>query len=182
MNRINIPNNILPVDLLFCKLLLRAALRLYTLPAAHPLCLLIWLAAHWKVKCHCLPIHHPINSTRLNPSEVKTISPVRRSPSYNPAFEIIIPPSKEVALPFAILTNTTVQEEQKQPLCAASPVMFWALLNIIWMERGWKVCKLTISLFWVGVAVQWSKFLLKITFSALDISMTWAFKGLIESK
>ena len=32
--------------------------------------------------------------------------------------------------------RTTVQEEQKQPLCAASPVMFWALLNIIWKERG----------------------------------------------
>ena len=98
---------ILPMDLLFCKLLFCAALCLCTLPTAHLLCRLIRSAACQKVKCYCLPIHHLINFVRLNPSKVKTIFPVRRSPSYNPAFEIIIPPSREAALPFAILTNTT---------------------------------------------------------------------------
>ena len=32
--------------------------------------------------------------------------------------------------------HSTVQEEQKQPLCVATPVTFWALLNIIQKERG----------------------------------------------
>ena len=43
----------------------------------------------------------------LNPNEVETFFPVRRSLGYSPAFEIVIPPSKEAVLPFAILTNTT---------------------------------------------------------------------------
>ena len=98
---------ILPVDLLFCKLLFWAALRLCSLPTAHPLCPLVKSAARRKVKHHRSPIHHLINFAGLNPREVKTISPVRRSPGYNPVFEVIIPPSKAVALPFAILTNST---------------------------------------------------------------------------
>ena len=98
---------ILPMDLLFCKLLFRAALCLCSLPTAHPLCPLVKSAVCRKVKRHCSPIHHLINFTGLNPKEVETITPVRRSPSYNPAFKIIIPPSKEAALPFALLTNST---------------------------------------------------------------------------
>ena len=42
------------------------------------------------------------------------ISPVRRSPGYNPTFKTIIPPSKEVALPLANLTNSTI------PVCVYS--------------------------------------------------------------
>jgi ribonuclease HI len=36
------------------------------------------------------------------------IDPVRRSPSYVPSFNLIIPPSKDAALTFANLTNTSV--------------------------------------------------------------------------
>ena len=97
---------ILPVDLLFCKLLICAVLHLCSLPAAHPLCPLVRSTVCWKVKHHHSPIHHLINFSGLNPNKIKTISPVRRSPGYSPVFEIVILPLKEAALPFAILINT----------------------------------------------------------------------------
>ena len=54
------------------------------------------------------PLHHLVNFTGLNPKEIETISPVRRSPGYNPVFKTVLPPSKEAALPLANLTNSTV--------------------------------------------------------------------------
>ena len=46
-----------------------------------------------------------MNFAGLDPKDVETISPVRRSPGYNPVFKTVVPPLKEVAHPFAILTN-----------------------------------------------------------------------------
>ena len=99
---------ILPVDLLFCKILFRAMLRLCSLPADHPLHVCIRSAARCKVKCHLSPLHHLINFAGLNPNEIETISQVRRSPGYNPTFKTVIPPSKDAALPLTNLTNSTV--------------------------------------------------------------------------
>ena len=100
--------HILPVDLLFCKLLFRAALRLCSLPSIHLLHPCIHSAARRKAKQHLSPLHHLINFTGLKPNNIEMISPVRRSPSYNPAFNIVIPPSKEAALPLTNLTNSTI--------------------------------------------------------------------------
>ena len=50
----------------------------------------------------------------LNPNNIKTISPVRRSPGYNPTFKTVIRLSKEAALPLANLTNSTM------PVCVYS--------------------------------------------------------------
>ena len=99
---------ILPMDLLFCKLLFRATLCLCSLPIGHPLYLCIRTAACRKVKCHPSPLHHLINFTGLNPKDIETISLVKRSPGHNPAFKSVIPPSKEAALPLANLTNSTI--------------------------------------------------------------------------
>ena len=99
---------ILPIDLLFCNLLFRATLRLCSLPISHPLHPCICSAARRKVKRHPSPLHHLINFTGLNPKDIESISPVRRSPGYNPAFKSVVPPSKETALPLANLTNSTV--------------------------------------------------------------------------
>ena len=44
----------------------------------------------------------------LYPREIEIINPVRRSPGYSPTFNMLIPPSKDAALTFANLTNTTV--------------------------------------------------------------------------
>jgi ribonuclease HI len=98
---------ILPLDLLFCKLLFRAALQLCSLPPTHPLHPLVRSATHQNVRRHLSPIHHLIRFARINPKEIEIISPVRRSPGYTPSFDLIIPPSKEEALPFAIATNAT---------------------------------------------------------------------------
>jgi hypothetical protein len=64
----------------------------------------------------------------------------------------------------------------------ALPVTFEALLNIIQKENGQKLRKLAFSFFGVVVAVQWSKLLAKNTFSASDISIAGAYRGLMESK
>ena len=98
---------VLPIDLLFCKLLYRAAIHLLSLPTAHPLTRCMRSASWHKAKSHLSPIHHLMNFAALDPKDVETISPVRRSPGYNPVFKTVVPPSKEVTLPFAILTNET---------------------------------------------------------------------------
>jgi hypothetical protein len=51
---------ILPIDLLFNKLLFRSALRLCSLPKSHPLQPLVRKVARHKVKCHLSPIHNLI--------------------------------------------------------------------------------------------------------------------------
>ena len=99
---------ILPVDVLFCKILFLATLWLCSLPAEHPLHPCICSAARRKVKRHPSPLHHLVNFAGLNPKEIETLSLVRRSPGYNPVFKTVIPPSKEAALPLANLTNSTV--------------------------------------------------------------------------
>ena len=68
---------ILPIDLLFCRLLFCVTLRLCSLPIGHPLYLCICTAAHQKVKCHPSPLHHLINFAGLNPKDIESISPVR---------------------------------------------------------------------------------------------------------
>ena len=98
----------LPIDLLFCKRLFRAMLRLCSLPMGHPLYPCIRAAARRKVKLHPSPLHHLINFTGLNPKDIESISPVRQSPGYNPVFKSVVPLSKEAALPLANLTNSTV--------------------------------------------------------------------------
>jgi hypothetical protein len=60
------------------------------------------------VSKHLSPIHHLIHFSRLKPDDIETISPVRRSPGYIPAFEVVIPPSKEDALLLATITNRSI--------------------------------------------------------------------------
>ena len=105
---------ILPADLLFCKLLFWASLRLCSLPADHPLHLCIHSAACHKVKRNLSLLYHLINFMGLNPNKIETISPFRRSPGYKPMFKTVVPLSKEAALPPANLTNSTI------PMCIYS--------------------------------------------------------------
>jgi hypothetical protein len=97
---------ILPIDLLFCKLLFRATLRLCSLPPVHPLHPLVQSVTRQKIKRHLSPIHHLICFAHVNPKEVEIVFAVRRSPGYAPAFDLVIPLSKDDALSFAIITNT----------------------------------------------------------------------------
>src|SRR5882762_8017561 len=71
-----------------------------------PLHPLVRSVTRQKIRRHLSLIHHLIRFARINPKEVKAIPTVRRSPGYIPAFDLVIPPSKDDALPFAIVTNT----------------------------------------------------------------------------
>jgi hypothetical protein len=96
---------ILPIRLLFHKLLLRAVLQLCALPLTHPLHLPLLSVAHHKVKCHLSLLNHLLHFTQVDPKVVETISPVRRSPGYILAFKTIIPPDKDEAFAMVVITN-----------------------------------------------------------------------------
>jgi hypothetical protein len=98
---------LLPIDLLFSKLLYRAALRLCSLPKSHPLHNHLRSRSTKRAKRHLSPIHHLLRFADIDPKQIETVSPSRRSPGYSPSFELIIPPTKDAALPFALLSETT---------------------------------------------------------------------------
>jgi hypothetical protein len=96
---------ILPIELLFQKLLYRAALCLCALPTSHPLHPLLLSAAHCKVKWHLSPIHYLLHFVSINLKNVETITPVRRGLGYTPSFKMVIPPSKDNTLLLVTITN-----------------------------------------------------------------------------
>ena len=99
---------ILRIDLLLNKILYRAALRLCSLPKSHTLYAQVHSRSTHRAKRHLSPVHNLLRFANLNPKQVETISPVRRSPGYKKPFRLIIPPSKDAALPLAQLTDNTV--------------------------------------------------------------------------
>ena len=105
---LDIHSYILPVDLLFNKLLTCVALRLCSLPKSHPLNPITRSLAHCKAKRHRSPLHNLIRLAQVNPKEVEDINLARRSPGYVPSFNTMIPSSKDKVLTFANLTNSTI--------------------------------------------------------------------------
>jgi hypothetical protein len=96
---------ILPVDLLFQKLLFRSVLQLCSLPPENPLHPMVKSAAKCRVKHHPSSIHFLTWFVGVNLRDVEKIAPVRRGPGYTPVFKMIIPSTKEEALPITIATN-----------------------------------------------------------------------------
>lgn len=90
--------HILPTDLLFHKVLFRAAARICSLPRTHPLYPIARRTARHYVNHHRSPLHQLFHVTKLRPDEIETITPIRRRPSYRPSFEVIIKDSKKIAL------------------------------------------------------------------------------------
>ena len=99
---------ILPIDFLLNKILYRADLHLCSLPKTHPLHVQIRSCSTHRAKRHLSPIHNLLRFANLDPKQIETISPIRRSLGYKKPFSLIIPPSKDAALPLAQLTDTTV--------------------------------------------------------------------------
>ena len=97
---------ILPIDLLFSKILFRAALQLWSLPKSHPLHEHLRSRSTKRAKRHLSPIHHLLRFANLDPKQIETVSPVWRSPSYVTPFDLMIPKSKDSTLTFAQLTET----------------------------------------------------------------------------
>ena len=97
---------ILPIDLLFSKLLFRAALRLYSLFKSHPLHIQLRSCSTKRAKRHLFPVHHLLRFTDINPKQIEMITPVWRSPGYSTPFDLMIPKSKDDALSFVLLAET----------------------------------------------------------------------------
>ncbi|KZP09543.1 hypothetical protein FIBSPDRAFT_759838, partial [Athelia psychrophila] len=90
-NTIEVHVHILPIDLLFHKVLFSAAARICTLPPTHPLHTLSRRAASKYVKCHRSPLQHLFHQTGLHPATTETITPVRRKLNY------VVPHSTHIA-------------------------------------------------------------------------------------
>jgi ribonuclease HI len=90
--------NLFPIDLLFRKILFRAAIWICSLPQSHPLYAAIRKAVRHSVRRHRSPLHNLLHLTNISPNSVETISAVRRSPGYTEVFKSIICNSKEQVL------------------------------------------------------------------------------------
>ncbi|KAF5367638.1 hypothetical protein D9615_010583 [Tricholomella constricta] len=90
--------NLLPVDLLYHKILQRAAARLASLPPSHPLHSPVRKAARRQVKRHRSPLHNLFFLTGIDPTQIETIAPTRRRPNYVPSFSTHIKGDKAKAL------------------------------------------------------------------------------------
>lgn len=99
---LDLHSSLLLVDLLFHKVLFRAAVRLSSLPPSHPLHAPVWRTASCFVKCHFSSLHHLFYTTGVSPSSVEIIQPTHHHPNYTPAFTIHILPNKEEALNQAV--------------------------------------------------------------------------------
>jgi Reverse transcriptase (RNA-dependent DNA polymerase) len=97
--------NILPVDLLFNKVLFRAAAHLCSLPHTHPLHNIMHTATRRKVKHHRLPIHNLLFLFPHKPSDIEIVKAVRRRPNYQPSFDQFICDTKDDAFTMATLSH-----------------------------------------------------------------------------
>jgi hypothetical protein len=66
--------NLLPVDLLFHKVLFCAAICIASLPTTHPLHSLSRKAARRYVKHRKSPLHNLFYTAKINPSTIETIN------------------------------------------------------------------------------------------------------------
>ena len=97
--------NLLPVDLLFHKVLFRAAARIASLPPSHPLHSLSRKAANRYVKRHRSPLHNLFLTTKISPAKVENIDASRRHQNFIPAFSSHMKKSQPDALIDAILNH-----------------------------------------------------------------------------
>jgi ribonuclease HI/exonuclease III len=91
--------NILPAHLELDKQCSRAAIRLATLPAVHPLTNIYRACAKRKVKRHKSPLHHLANTYKTDPKNFETIPTAGRNPALmgKRPFKTVIPRSKEAS-------------------------------------------------------------------------------------
>ncbi|KAG5731524.1 hypothetical protein E4T56_gene5479 [Termitomyces sp. T112] len=97
--------NLLPVDLLFHKVLTRAAVCFGSLPDTHPVGTVACRAAKRFVHRHRSPLHNLFLFTGVNPSSIEIVRAHRCCPNYWPAFTTHIASSKEEALEAIRLTH-----------------------------------------------------------------------------
>jgi ribonuclease HI len=89
--------NLLPFHLLVDKLRHRAALRLATLPASHPLHKPVANAAGRLIKRHPTPLHDLMHTFSIKPQLIETIDAVRHDTQWKPDVKISIAETAEGA-------------------------------------------------------------------------------------
>ncbi|KAF5386185.1 hypothetical protein D9615_002532 [Tricholomella constricta] len=90
--------DLLPVDLLMDKICHRSAMRIASLPEAHPLHKRIRNCTRYKVKRHRSPLHNLTDIYHLDPDDIETINPVRQLPTYQHPFTTHIAETREESL------------------------------------------------------------------------------------
>lgn len=104
----DIHTHILPVNLLFPKVLFRSAACIASLPRTHPLFSIAQQTARQYVRHHHSPLHYLFHITQVRPEEVETITPIHRQPNYRPSFSVQIATSKDEALTAAEILEETL--------------------------------------------------------------------------
>ena len=99
--------NLLPIDLLFDKILFRAATRLASLQPPHPLFALARKAAKRFVRKHRSPLHYLFHTTGVDPFTIEPIAPTRRRHNFKPSFSTSILSNKPDALAAAKTHHNT---------------------------------------------------------------------------
>ncbi|KAF5388427.1 hypothetical protein D9615_000843 [Tricholomella constricta] len=90
--------NLPPVDLLLDKICHRSAMRIATLPGAHPLHKRIRNCVRYNVKRHRSPLHNLARVYHVNPDDMETIDPVRQLPTYQRPYTTDIAETREASL------------------------------------------------------------------------------------
>jgi len=90
--------NLLPIDLLFNKVLFQATVHLASLLPTHLLHLPVCKAAKCYIKKHRSPLHNLFSTTTFIPTSVEKIVPTCQCPNYIPSFTTHIPDGKPAAL------------------------------------------------------------------------------------
>jgi len=97
-NILDVHANLLPIDLLFNKVLFRATVRIASLPSTHPLHKPARKAAKRYVRKHCSPLHNLFEALDLDSNTIEPIAPTQHCPNYVPFFSTFVPTSKPIAL------------------------------------------------------------------------------------
>ncbi|KNZ77814.1 hypothetical protein J132_03811, partial [Termitomyces sp. J132] len=97
-NVVNLHTNLLPVELLFAKVLHQAVVCLSSLTPSHPLYAPICRAAKCYVLRHQSPLHHLFHIMGVNLAKIEMVLPVQCCPSYLPSFSKHIAQNKDLAL------------------------------------------------------------------------------------
>ena len=97
--------NLLPIDLLYHKILSRTAIRLAPLPPSHPLHSPVKSAAKRYIGKHRSPLHSLFFITKTPQTLIETIHPTRRHPNYIPSFQPRIMRDKPLALDLSTLMH-----------------------------------------------------------------------------
>jgi hypothetical protein len=90
--------NLMPMNVLIDKVRCRAALRLATLPRAHPLFPFVKKAARRRVRRHPTPLHELMGDFKIRPEEIESVGPGAMDSKWKPTFRTTVAESREEAI------------------------------------------------------------------------------------